>query len=66
MKMETITGKEEALKQIDQLAKEFDIRIVHFNSKEEMRELLEDMRLGAKVRKLHKELQLELPKTYLM
>lgn len=64
--METITGKEEALKQIDQLTKEFGITAMVFRSKEEMRELLEDMRLGAKVRKLHKELQLELPKEYLM
>lgn len=64
--METITGKEEALKQIDQLAKEFGITVMVFRSKEEMRELFEDMRLGARVKESYKELQIELPKEYLM
>ena len=59
-------GKEAALDIIRKLAEENGIKIMVFKTKDEMNEVLEDMRSGARVRAAYKEYDIEVPKEYLM
>jgi len=60
-----LPGPDEVMEIIRQLAEDYGIKVLVFKTSEEMHELLDDMRMGAKVKAHIKKYNLELKKQYL-
>ena len=58
--------REQAIKEIVRLADEHDVPVLIFPEKETMKQLMEDMRLGANVRAGMKQMNISLEKEFLM
>lgn len=65
-KLVNIPGKEEVVKEITRLAEENGIKVLVFKTAEEMNELLDDMRTGARVKAVYRDYGFKRPKEYLM